>query len=133
MGKKNPIVTAIIAFCWFFLIVIGYYVTHKPINPSQTLTFISHTWKIFLGLWLITLSGGVGRKLFVFEKQPTWTRCYLQAGIGIGILSILVLIIGSSWKINSLIIIGLLLTLSFVLFRSSISWLKDLFHKEVNI
>lgn len=132
MRKKNPIVTAIIAFSWFFLIIIGYYVTHKPVNPSQTITFITHTWKIFLGLGVITLAGGLGRIFFRFENQPAWVRCYLQAGIGIGILSILVLIIGSTWKINLLIIIGLLLILSLITFRSSISWFKDLFRKEAN-
>lgn len=132
MGKKNPNITVIIAFSWFFLIIIGYFVTHKPVNPSQTITFISHIWKIFVSLWLIYLAGGLGRKLFVFENQPVWIRCYLQVGIGIGILSILVLIIGSTWKINPLIIIGLILILSLITFRSSISWLKNLFHNEAN-
>ncbi len=132
MRKKNPIVTAIIAFSWFFLIIIGYYVTHKPVNPSQTITFITHAWKIFLGLGVITLAGGLGRIFFRFENHPARVRCYLQAGTGIGILSILVLIIGSTWKINSLVIIGILLILILITFRSSISWLKDLFRKEAN-
>ncbi|PKO06791.1 MAG: hypothetical protein CVU41_04000 [Chloroflexi bacterium HGW-Chloroflexi-3] len=132
MGKKNPIVTAIIAFSWFFLIIIGYYVTHKPVNPSQTISLIAHTWKIFLGLWLISLAGGLGRMFLRFENHPGWIRCYLQTGFGIGILSILVLIIGSIWKINSLIISGLLLLLSLITIRSCISWIKDLFRNEAN-
>ena len=130
MGKKNPIVTAIIAFTWFFLIIIGYYVTHKPINPAQAITIITHFWKIILVLWLISIAGGLGRMMLSFEKQPAGLRCYLQAGIGIGFLSILVLIIGSIWKINPLIIVGLLLILSLIASRSSILWIKDLFRKE---
>ncbi len=133
MRKKNPILTAIIAFSWFFLIIIGYYVTHKPVNPSQTITIITHTWKIFLGLGIITIAGGLGRLINRFENHPAWVRCYLQAGTGIGMISILVLIIGSSWKINPLIIIGLFFSLSIITFRSSISWLKNLFLKEINL
>ncbi len=132
MRKKNPIVTAFIAFIWFFLIIIGYYVTHKPVNPSQTIILFTHTWKIILGLGLITLAGGLGRIIFAFDKQPAWVRCYLQAGIGIGMLSILVLVIGSLWKINPLIIIVLLLILSLIIFRFSSSWVRDLFSKETN-
>ena len=132
MGKKNPIVTAFIAFTWFFLLIIGYYVTHKPINPAQTITIITHFWKIILVLWLISIAGGLGRMMLSFEKQPAGLRCYLQAGIGIGFLSILVLIIGSIWKINPLIIVGLLLILSLIASRSSILWIKDLFRIEDN-
>ncbi|MBW6475017.1 MAG: glycosyltransferase family 39 protein [Anaerolineaceae bacterium] len=132
MRKKNPFVSAIIAFSWFFLIIIGYYVTHKPVNPSQTITFITHTWKIFLGLGVITLAGGLGRIFFRFENHPAWVRCYLQTGIGIGILSILILIIASTWNINLLIIIGLIILSGLIAFKSSIAWLIDLFNKEEN-
>ncbi len=129
MRKNNPNITAIIAFTWFFLIVIGYYVTHKPINPSQTLTLATNAWKIILCLWFIILAGGVGRFLFVFENHEPWTRCYLQAAIGIGLLAILVLLVGSLWIVTPLLFLVILLLLSLLLFKQSVSWIKEIFSK----
>ncbi len=133
MRKKNPNITAIIAFSWFFLIIIGYYVTHKPINPSKTISLVTHVWKIFLSLWFITLAGGLGRKLFAFKNHEPWTKSYLQAGVGIGVLSILVLLIGSLWTVKPILFLGIFLILSIFLFRNSLSWVKEFFLKANEI
>ncbi len=131
MRKKNTSVTAIIAFSWFFLIIIGYYVTHKPINPFQTPSLVTHSWTIFLSIWFMSLAGGLGRTLFAFKNHDPWTRSYLQAGIGIGIFSIFILLMGSIWTVKPLIFLGILLILSLILFRHSWAWIKDIFRKKL--
>jgi hypothetical protein len=133
MEKKNQRITAGIAFIWFFLIILGYYVTHKPINPAQMTILLTHIWKLLLVIWIISIAGGLGKRLLIFENLPSLQRCYLQVSFGLGIISIIVLVIGSLWKINILIILGLLIFSSVVLYKSIFNWVRELISSWKNI
>ena len=126
MKKKNPIISAIIAFSWLIIIIIGYFVTHKPINPSQAFIFASHIWKILLCLGVVCISGGLGKTFFRLEEFPSRVRSFLQVGLGIGLLSLSVLLIGSIWKINPQILGGLLVVFAIISYRFIGQWAKDL-------
>ncbi len=130
MTKKNHNLTVLVAFLWFLLIVVGYYVTHKPITPEQTMLFVSHLWKILIPVWVIILAGGIGYKFLESQKLSKSIGYYLQVGIGLGFLSISVLVIGSLWKINLLIIVLLLILFSFLFFNATRQWIQEFFFQQ---
>jgi len=133
MAKKNPIITAIIAFSWFFLIIVGYYVIHKPINPQIAQMFVLHIWRIILCAGIILIAGGIGVKINKFEKLDPPQKVFLQAGLGLGVLSLTILLIGSIWKINLIIASVLILIFSIITYRQIINWIKDFVYSKQNI
>lgn len=127
--KKNYLI-AILGFSWFFIVILGYFVTHKPFSPSQLMILASHFWKIFLVLWLMSISGGIGNFAFTRINIQSKERFFLESAIGLGIFSILILLVGSLWKINQIINLILLLLLTIILLRNIKNWI-NLFSKAV--
>lgn len=127
MDNKKNYVIGLIAFFCFFIIILGYFVTHKPISPSQTLLILSHIWKIFLVFWLVSIAGGLGKSIFKFNKSSFNHQFLLELALGLGIFSFLIMFLGSIWKINLNIFLVLFLLLTLILFGSIKSWIKTLF------
>lgn len=127
MEKKNHTIYTLIAFFWFFIIVLGYFVIHKPITPDQIILFFTHSWRIFLVFWLLCLAGGLGKGIFHLAKLNIGKKLYLDVSLGLGTLSILILIIGSLWKINATISFAIFFASSVLLFKFIGKWLKDFY------
>ncbi len=125
-NKKNYLV-AIIGFAWFFIVLLGYFVTHKPFSSSQLLIVVSHLWKFFLVSWLISIAGGIGNFVLKKIKDHPGEWFYLEVSLGLGLFSIFILLLGSIWKINLVINLILLVLLSFLFFRNIKTWIKRLF------
>ena len=122
-NKKNYLV-AIIGFAWFFIVILGYFVTHKPFTSSQLLIIVSHLWKFFLVLWLISIVGGIGNFVLKKIEDQTGEWFYLEGSLGLGLFSIFILLVGSLWKINPIINLIILVILTIVFFRNIKSWIK---------
>ena len=128
MEKKNQHIYALIAFFWFFIIVLGYFVIHKPFTPDQIIILFSHFWKFFLVAWLFCVAGGLGKSIFSLVKLNIGKQIYLEVAFGLGSLSIFVLILGAVWKINSTISFAILLLLSLLLFKFIKLWIKEFYY-----
>jgi len=133
MDNKKNYVIGLIAFFCFFIIILGYFVTHKPISPSQTLLILSHIWKIFLVFWLVSIAGGIGKSIFKFNKSSFKIQFLLELALGLGVFSFLILFLGFIWKINSIIFLILFFLLTLILFGSIKSWIKSLIQISITI
>ena len=125
MVNKKNILIPIIGFSWLLIVVLGYFVTHKPVFPSEMVLLVSHVWKILLIIWLMSVAGGIGKTILKHLDADSKNRFYLEVALGLGIVSITILLIGSFWRVNFTILFVLLLLLTVLFFRQVKLWLSQ--------
>ena len=116
---------AFIITLWMAGLLSAYYLFHKPMDTSLAAAFIRFLWTVIPVLWVISLAGGLGRKIIHLEKMAPIERAFLQAAFGAGIFSVVILIFGLTigylrWVLWALTV----LPLPF-LFRSMRDWWRD--------
>ncbi len=111
---------------WIELVIAAYYVVHKPWKSGQTLQPLFGVVDLLLALALITLAGGVGRRMLgALEECTPLERVALHAAAGLGAMAFFILALGLvglliPWLLWGVLGIGLLV------FRSQIwGWLRD--------
>lgn len=121
--KKLLLVFSVV---WVFLIAIGYYYVHKPMTSDSVLMLILPFGDLLLGLGILCLAGGIGRKIAKFDSFPPMVQAALQATLGGLVLAGTSFILGTAhlyyrWVIWFLFLVGV------VFFRKEIhTWVKDL-------
>lgn len=117
------------AFFWLVTLVVGYYVSHKPITPETALGLVLAGLRLGVGFGLIILAGGVGRViLHYWLREPVpdgldWSAVALALGIGLLVLGVLLAgLIGAyrTW-IGWLVFVVLFVLLR----RPALAWLRQ--------
>ena len=93
-SQKSSITFAVFAVLWMAGLLTGYYLFHKPITVPMVTAFIRLVWTIVPAVWIISLAGGLGYRLFRFEGLSNIESAFLQAALGLGIYSVIILITG---------------------------------------
>jgi len=126
MKDKSRLLLAlrIIGLIWLIIIILFYYIYHKPIAPNQVLGILQACWQIAVGIAIIAVAGGVGNRFL--GEVPTsplaaWT---IQAALGVGSLSILILLLGSLLAAKWYVFGVPVLLLGIALRRSIIRWCR---------
>jgi hypothetical protein len=116
----------ILLILWVTGIIAVYFLIHKPWGAELNPEILTTTLDLCLALALISLAGGLGRRLIgaLVDVTPL-ERIMLRASVGIGVLSIGFLFIGlagllSLWFAWAALVLGFI-----VLWRYIIDWLKD--------
>ncbi|MFN7036667.1 MAG: hypothetical protein ACK4SN_09895, partial [Bellilinea sp.] len=125
---KNPLLhwsTFLSALLIPLLVVTGYYVTHKPFDPSFALSFALIGWRILLAGWILALAGGMGARLCPRLPLHPLASLSVQAALGLGLLALIILIIGASIGATRGLFAVLMLGLTFLLRRSIRLWLSQ--------
>ncbi|HEX2979557.1 MAG TPA: hypothetical protein VHO48_04780 [Anaerolineaceae bacterium] len=117
-SKRNLLITAV-AFLWFLAIILLYYVTHKPFDPAFAVQWVVTLWRVIVVGVILSVAGGLGRKLFRLDAAPELVQASVQAGLGLGLDALVVLALGVTVGLNALILWGIVL-LSAVLLRKEI-------------
>ena len=125
-NKSDPNRIAVIGIVWLLIVIFGYYITHNPLNSIPVSPIVTNVWSVIAVLFFLTIAGGIGKRLIPLENLPDLTAAVLQAGIGLGVISVLTLIIGSFWKINPLIISLLHLFLALFFLQFEYQWIKKI-------
>jgi hypothetical protein len=105
---------------------VGYYVIHKPFTIAPVARIGQVLLQTLVAAWIITLAGGIGGKLddmFFPNLRSTITQ---QAGIGLGVLSLLYFLVGVTAGVGLWQSLGMLLVLSGLFFNHSLLWGKGL-------
>lgn len=121
-GRKT---LGLLSFLWLAALTLAYYVTHKPFTPEMALSVATAVWRLILALILVTIAGGLGRRLTPSLSLYPLARLSLQAALGLGCLSLLWLAIGAMGGLRPLIGWGMTLFLLVALIRSALAWLQD--------
>ncbi|MEW6505401.1 MAG: hypothetical protein AB1457_15690 [Chloroflexota bacterium] len=123
MKKSPPWLTPLSAFFIPLLIIAGYYVTHKPFDPSFALTFTLIVWRILLAAWIFSLAGGIGDRLLPRLPLHPLADLTIQATAGLGLLALLVLMVGTLIGATAWLMAILLAGMTILLHRSIRRWL----------
>ena len=114
-----------VAFLWFAALTAGYYVIHKPITPELALNLVQLIWKLGIGLAILSVAGGIGRRLLSQLTLNPLAGLALQAGLGFGLLSLVMLAVGYAGLFRPLYSGLGLLALGVYFWRDSLSWWKN--------
>jgi len=125
MMKRNAtIFTALAAFLIPVSVITFYYVTHKPFDPSFALAFSLNLWRILLAGSILALAGGIGNRLLPALPFHPLAALAVQAILGLGLIALLILLIGSLLAVHTGLFAVLLLVGIFLLRHSIRLWLE---------
>lgn len=116
MNRRNDtrtLIGALLFVFWIALVIALYFVIHKPWWGELNLKPFTALLDIVLAVILVSLAGGVGHQVLPgLEDVNPLERIALECAVGLGILSLVVLVIGllgwfSSWVAWLGIVVGL--------------------------
>ena len=110
------------AIAWVMAVILLYYAGHKPFSLDITLNFLNAARDFLLSAIVIAIAGGIGRRLLQPIEANPLTTLALHLGVGLGVLSISVLILGGSIGFNRLLMVIGIIVLGLVFWRDIIAW-----------
>lgn len=122
--KTKINLTLIIAVFWLLIVVGGYYLIHSPLPVGMFLPILSAVWSILSVGMVMALAGGMGYMIVRLESFPDLVRSVIQAALGLGIMALFVMLLGSLWRINSYFIFFLVPFFLVVYHRGVLGWLR---------
>ncbi len=111
---------------WLTGIILAYFAGHKPVTPDLALALLLDAWRILSALALLVLAGGLGTLLLPGLELPALAALALQCGLGLGIFSLAVLVIGGTLGLPAWLLWLTPLVLAVLLFRPARRWLRQL-------
>ncbi|MEW6717747.1 MAG: hypothetical protein AB1345_09615 [Chloroflexota bacterium] len=112
---------AIVLF-WFMLVLLLYYYVHKPISPTQASLLAQACGRVLVGGAVIGLAGGLGAWIMPGVGLRPLARLAYQAGVGLGILAVGVLMSGVLIGYSPLWAWGMVFALALLLRRHIWEW-----------
>ncbi|MCF6278331.1 MAG: hypothetical protein L3J16_06250, partial [Anaerolineales bacterium] len=112
---------------WILAVLLGYVSTHKPFGAMQVLGVLHAFWQMAVAVGLLSLAGALG--MCVFRPREEWLSrlgtLAVQAALGIGVLSIGILLMGFTLGFSPLIFSGLFIALVLLLRQNLLIWLRQ--------
>ena len=109
---------------WLVCLIVGYYVFHKPLTPELALTLARLVWQLGTGLAILSVAGGIGRRILWKISLHPLADMALQAGFGFGLLSLAMLAAGYAGMFKPLFTGLGLLVLGLIFWRDCLEWWK---------
>ncbi len=132
-NKVSPNLRLIIGITWFFLILVGYSITHF-VPTHEGLRLLLGNAKTFLVVAIfICLSGGIGQWITRKSINSALYFSVIQVLLGFGVISLWTLIFGSFFPINSTIILVYLLCGTLVFSRNIVKWMNSWLKKVTTL
>jgi hypothetical protein len=122
---KRSIWVGIFGLAWLAGSLALYYASHKPFTPLMLIGVGRAAWQFLVAFVLVTLAGGIGSWCYPGKLCHPLERLALQAALGLGLISLGVLLVGTAGGFN--LLLGCLALLSLlVLFRKpALGWLRE--------
>ena len=126
---KRPVsitILSILGMIFFIGVVAFYYIPHKPFDAEFLISILQAFRDILLAFTMISLAGGIGRKILKERHPIELADRVLQAAFGIGLLSLTYLVVGLLGLYTPWFAWFLLLSLILVFHKSIKSWLGNI-------
>ena len=123
--RKRQILIGFLGMIWLIVVISLYYVWHKPVTPALGLRIAIFIERFFVVLILVSLAGGLGQRLLRADGVSL-SHMALQAGLGCGLLSLVMLITGATMGVNLWIAWVLVLVLGLFFWKDAIVWWQSL-------
>ena len=113
------------AIIWLMVIISLYYAGHKPFSLESVINLSIIVKNIIISTIILSLAGGIGRRLLRTIDTNPLTAMALQVAVGLGLISISALILGTTIGFNPWIIVVALTILGLILWRDCFAWLRQ--------
>lgn len=123
--QKSQFGRVAVILTWVTLGLAGYYAFHRPFTPEFVRQTAASLRDIFITAMLFALAGALGSRLLARLQAPPLARLAARAALGLGILSLFYLLVGSSLGTNGLVAWLTLLFLGFWLRNEFATWAAD--------
>lgn len=127
--KKSTNITlfyGLLSLASLLIALLGYTYTHKPFIPGKLVGLLTAVWQTLIALVIIAMAGGIGESILKIESRNALVKIGLDLALGISLLSIATLIIGSTIGVGFLSL-SIFLGLIGLLFRRPIAAWVGLF------
>jgi len=119
--RRNTLL-AILSLTWVALIVSLYFVLHKPFSLELALGLGRAFFRLLAAWGVVSVAGGLGAWIHPAGGYHPLGRLALQAALGLGILSIVVLILGATLGLSLSLLWLLLIVPGVLLWRHVLGW-----------
>jgi len=121
--RRNTLLT-LFSLAWVTIIVSLYYVLHKPFLPEAAINLAPAGGQLLVAWGLISIGGGLGALIFPGDEYHPLARLGLQAALGLGVMGIGMLVVGSTLGVNAPLMWLLFFLTGGVLRRHVVAWWK---------
>ncbi|NLE44959.1 MAG: phospholipid carrier-dependent glycosyltransferase [Chloroflexi bacterium] len=104
---------------WLFALVAAYFWAHKPFDVGSAVSLLRTTANLLVWLLIISLGAALGRRVIgaLLDLFPAVMRVVLSTGVGLGLLSVLMLCLGLAGLYRPAVAWGLVLSMTVLLHR----------------
>ncbi len=122
--KPYRVVLGLGVLGWLVVAASLFYVSHKPFTPEQALTVAGAAFQVAVAALVVVLAGGIGVRILPRLDITAPVRLALQAAMGLGMLGLVILLLGSI-RINLVLCWLFLLVFELIFWRYSLAWLRQ--------
>lgn len=123
---KNRSLAAFLVIVSIFISILGYYYIHKPFDAESGLGMFKAVWQIAVALFILALSGGLGRVLLGKVIEPSSPIDLVrQSAFGMGLISILTLITGMTVGVKLIWLMFPPAVLLVFTFKHCLAWMRS--------
>ena len=125
-NRLKTYILPLIVILWGIFILISYFILHKPFTPIQILVLGRAILQTLIAILVLILGAGLGKKIyqrFFPASTPSLSR---QAGLGIGLVSMIYLGISAVYLVNFWISVGFVFVLLLLVYHQGWMWLRQL-------
>ena len=123
----GKLVVVAIAVAWFFLVLVSYYIVHKPFGIDNLLAMLNALGDVLVAGAIFLLAMLVGRRVLRgFNFSSPLQALVLPTGLGLGLVSLATFGLGVVGALNALLFWALLLAILFLLRKDLAQLRRDL-------
>jgi len=124
--SQNRVLSLLLSIIWVLLVLGGYYYVHKPLDLQTIRAPITAALTLLVGLGVVALSGGIGRRILRAESLQPLERAAVQSALGAGVSGLLWLALGSAGFLYPWLAWLVMLAGFFILRKEILFWLSDI-------
>lgn len=122
--RRRNLLFGLFAILWLFVIILGYFVSHKPFTGELAGALALVTWRLVLACLVAATAGGIGRRLLPLDELHPLAQISVYSACGLGILAFLTMLLGLVGGFHPLGFALLLAAVIFLVRKQIIAWAK---------
>ena len=125
LGAKKDLLGLVVLTGWLLLVIVGYYLYHKPIEFEQVGALIAPLFDLLFAASVLACAGGLGGRFSKWQKFSELEIVVLQAALGLGLFGLFWLSIGSTFGLSKWLSYGVLAVLGVLNYKETLVWVKN--------
>jgi len=123
--QRHNSLLVLVSLAWVAIIVSLYFVSHKPFTLELALSLVRAGGQLLVAVGLVSLAGGFGTCIISAKDSHPLERLVLQAALGLGLMSVFVLLLGWILGLNPMVMWLLYIGAGALLWRPMLKWWRN--------